>query len=298
MSVSKSRLRPGRLGPFVVGYRGWLLERGYAPGTVGHEVGFLSALGRWMLDEELEVEQLDGGVVDAFTATRHADGLRSSIARRPRSLLIYLRELGVIPPECDESSTPLAELITGYREWLLVERGLAAITVVRYVALAQRFLGERACAADGLGVKDLRGEHVAAFLLRECERLSVGSAKGKVGELRSLLRYLFMRGLTPLALADSVPQVAGWRDSGIPELIARADVERLIVCCDRSSLDGTRDVAILLLLARLGLRSVEVSRLELADLDWRAGELVVRGKGGREDRLPLPEDVARRWPRI
>jgi integrase len=141
-------------------------------------------------------------------------------------------------------------------------------------------------------VKDLGGEHVTAFLLRECERLSVDSAKGKVGELRSLLRFLFVRGLIGLALGDAVPPVASWRDSRIPRAVPRADVERLIVSCDRSTLDGARDAAIVLLLARLGLRSIEVARLELSDLDWRAGELLVRGKGGREDRLPLPTAVS------
>jgi site-specific recombinase XerD len=292
MSVSKSRLRPGRLGSFVVGYRGWLLERGYAPGTVDHELGFLGALGRWMIDEALEVEQLNAGLVDAFVEVRRAEGLRSSsVARRPWSLLIYLRELGVVAPDRGRASSPLEVLIGSYREWLLVDRGLAAITVVRYEALARRFLSGRVSAADELGVRDLGGEHVTGFLLRECERLSVGSAKGKVGELRSLLRFLFLRGFTPFALAESVPQIAGWRDTEIPQLMPREDVERLIAGCDRSTLDGARDVAMLLLLARLGLRSVEVARLELADLDWRAGEMVVHGKGGREDRLPLPDDV-------
>ena len=78
-------------------------------------------------------------------------------------------------------------------------------------------------------MKDLSGEHVTAFLLRECERLSVDSAKGKVGELRSLLRFLFVRGLIPLALGDAVPPVAGWRDTRIPRAVPPADVERLIV---------------------------------------------------------------------
>lgn len=288
--MSKSRLRPGRLGPFVDGYGVWLLERGYAPGTVEHELGFLCALGRWMIDEGMDVRQLDAGVVDAFAEARRAEAV-SSIARRPRSLLAYLRELGAVGPERDEPLTPLAELIGRYREWLLVERGLAAVTVVRYEALACRFLGERVRPADELGVAGLGGEHVTAFLLRECERLSVASVKGKVGELRALLRFLFVRGFTEMALWESVPSVAGWKDTEIPQLMPRADVERLIACCDRSTFDGARDVAMLLLLARLGLRSLEVAQLELDDLDWRAGELMVRGKGGRQDRLPITDDV-------
>lgn len=290
--MSESRLEPGRLGPFVDGYRAWLLERGYSPGTVEHELRFLSVLGRWMVAEDLEVGQLDGEVIAAFVDAHRADGrVAAVVARGSRSLLIYLRELGAVGPEPDDPLTALGELIEEYRQWLVGDRGLSSLTVARYVALATRFLGERVSVVDELGVKNLSGEHVTAFLLRECERLSVDSAKGKVGELRSLLRFLFVRGLTGLALGDAVPPVAGWRDTRIPRVVPPADVERLIGSCDRSTLDGARDAAIVLLLARLGLRSIEVARLELADLDWRAGEVLVRGKGGREDRLPLPDDA-------
>ena len=290
--MSESRLELGRLGPFVEGYRVWLLERGYSPGTVGHELRFLGVLGRWMAAEDLVVGQLDGDVIAAFVEAHRVEGrFAAVVARGSRSLLIYLRELAVVGPERRDPVTPLRELIEEYRLWLISERGLAPLTVTRYVALATRFLGARVSVVDELGVKDLSGEHVAAFVLRECERLSVDSAKGKVGELRSLLRFLFVRGLIPLALGDAVPPVASWRDTGIPRAVAPADVERLIASCDGSTLEGARDAAIVLLLARLGLRSIEVARLELSDLDWRAGELLVHGKGGREDRLPLPDEV-------
>ena len=290
--MSESRLELGRLGPFVEGYRVWLLERGYSPGTVGHELRFLGVVGRWMVAEDLAVGQLDGDVIAAFVEAHRVKGrVAAVVARGSRSLLIYLRELGAVGPERDDPVTPLGELIAEYRQWLISDRGLAPLTVKRYVALATRFLGERVSVVDELGVRDLSGEHVAAFVLRECERLSVDSAKGKVGELRSLLRFLFVRGLIALALGDAVPLVASWRDTGIPRAVAPGDVERLIGSCDRSTLEGARDAAIMLLLARLGLRSIEVARLELADLDWRAGELLVHGKGGREDRLPLPDEV-------
>lgn len=292
MSVSKCRFESGRLGPFVDGYRERLLERGYAPGTVEHELRFLRAVGRRMTTERVTLDQLDAAVIATFVAAGIAEGRDAgALARGSRSLLIYLREVGVVGPERGEPVTALGELIERYRGWLVDERGLAPLTVTRYVALARRFLGERVSAADELGVHDLDGEKVAAFLLRECERLSVDSAKGKVGELRSLLRFLFVRGLIPLALGDAVPAVASWRGTRIPHTVPTGDVERLAASCDRSTLDGTRDLAIVLLLARLGLRSIEVARLELADLDWRAGEVVVRGKGGYEDRLPLLDDV-------
>lgn len=205
---------------------------------------------------------------------------------------MYLRELGVVGPDPGELVTPLGELIEQYRQWLVGDRGLAPLTVTRYVALASRFLGERVSAVDELGVKDLDGGRVSAFLLRECERLSVDSAKGKVGELRSLLRFLFVRGPIGLALGDPVPPVASWRDTGIPRAVPPADVERLIASIDRSTLDGTRDAAIVLLLARLGLRSIEVARLELADLNWRAGDLLV-ARQGRQRESPA---ATRRYP--
>jgi integrase/recombinase XerD len=187
--------------------------------------------------------------------------------------------------------TPVEALVDGYREWLVVERGLATATVLRYEMLARRFLTARASCSDELGVENLSGADVSAFLLGECERVSIASAKGKVAELRSLLRFLHVRGFTAMALADSVPSVAGWRETTIPPTMPRADIELLLACCQRSTLTGARNLAILMLLARLGLRSIEVARLELGDLDWRAGELVVRGKARREDRLPLPDDV-------
>jgi integrase len=137
----------------------------------------------------------------------------------------------------------------------------------------------------------LTGADVTAFLLGECSRLAVGSAKGVANELRSLLRFLYLEGLTPLALATAVPPVAGWRDTGLPAGLGPSDVHALLDSCDRLRPMGARDFAMLLLLARLGLRSAEVAALTFGDVDWRAGEIVVRGKGRRQDRLPLPVEV-------
>lgn len=291
--MSGTRRKPGRLGPFVDGYRTRLLELGYTPGTVRGMLRVLGQLGRWMAGEGLEAGQVDAAAVEAFLAARRADGdRRAPTVRALGQLLKYLREVGVMAPEEGRQElTPFEGLIGDYRGWLVVERGLASATVLRYETLARRFLGERVAPDDELGVGDLTGAEVSAFLVRECARVSVGSAKGRVAELRSLLRFLHVRGLAALALADAVPPVAGWRDTGIPETIARAEVERLLAGCDRTRLDGVRDFAILTLLARLGLRSIEVARLELDDLDWRGGEIVVRGKARRQDRLPLPRDV-------
>jgi site-specific recombinase XerD len=291
--MSGTRRKPGALGPFVEGYRVRLLELGYTPGTTRGMLEVLGQLGRWMDEEGVELGKLDVAAIKAFRAARRAGGdRRVASVGELRQLVRYLREVRVMAPEeGPRELTPLEGLLAEYRQWLLSERGLAPATVHRYEMLARRFLGERVLPEDALGVAGLTGAEVSAFLVRECARLAVGSAKGRVAELRSLLRFLHVRGLTASALAESVPPVAGWRETGIPRTIARGEVERLLAGCDRSRLDGVRDFAILILLARLGLRSIEVARLELDDLDWRSGEIVVRGKARRQDRLPLPGDV-------
>ncbi len=288
--MSGTRGGPVRLDRYVDGYRAWLLARGYTPSTVRMQLMLLRRLDRWMAGEGLDARELDGGVVDVFLAAWRATG-RSRMPGSFVSLLGHLREEGVIAPEDPGLVTPLDELIERYRECLVGEWGLATTTVRRYVMLARRFLAGRGSPGDGLGVRHLTGVEVSGFLLEECGRLSVGAAKARVAELRSLLRFLYLRGLTALALADAVPSVAGWRDVDVPQTIAAADIDRLLLSCERSEHLGARDFAVLMLLARLGLRSVEVARLELDDVDWRAGEIMVRGKARRFDRLPLPGDV-------
>jgi integrase len=125
----------------------------------------------------------------------------------------------------------------------------------------------------------------------ECGRVSAGSAKGRVAELRAVLRFLHVQGFTPLRLGTAVPPAGGWRLAGLPPAMTAADVLLLLDNCDRGTDVGVRDFAIMTLVARLGLRSIEVARLELRDVDWRAGELVDRGKARRQDRLPLPAGV-------
>jgi site-specific recombinase XerD len=291
--MSGPRRKPGLLGPFVEGYRARLLELGYTPGTVRGMLTVLGQLGRWMEAENVEPGRLSVAAVEAFITARRAGGdRRVASLGELRQLVAYLREFGAMTPEgAPQAPTPLEAFIADYRRWMRSERGLAAMTVLRYEALARRFLGERITDGDPRGVEGLTGTEVSAFLVRECSRVSLGAAKGRTAELRALLRFLHLRGLVTHALADALPGVAGWRQTGIPRTIIASDVSRLLDGCDRSQIDGARDFAILILLARLGLRSIEVARLEIGDLDWASGEIVVRGKARREDPLPLPGDV-------
>lgn len=288
--MSGSRRKPGPLGPFVEGYRAWLLERGYATSVVIRSLGTLGHLGRWMERDAVAVDQLSHERVSAFLAEYRDD--RSHLpSASVWPLLEYLRAQGAVAPDPPPTVTQVEQLVDEYRDWLLRERGLAPSTVRGSSQLARRFLTERVCPNDPHGVRRITAAEINGFLLRECVRVSTGTAGCCTYWLRSLLRYLAVCGLADSGLAHAVPRVARWRDATIPQFPARLDIDRLLAACDRDAPAGVRDYAVLLLLARLGLRAVEVSRLQLDDLDWRAGEITVNGKAHRRDQLPLPSDV-------
>lgn len=283
----------GPLAQFADGYRDELARLGFTMNSVVTHVVLMGQLNRWMTQAGLGVDALDPARIDEFFDGCRAGGqTRVPTARVLAPLLAHLRAVGVLDPPQAGPRTPLEELLERFERHLVEARGLAPTTVVGHVATARRFLSERASATeDDTGVEGLSGAVVTTFLLRESERLTVGSAKNRVTGLRSLLRFLRLGGMVSTDLAAAVPPVAGWRDTGLPAASTMLDVAALVASCDRSRPAGLRDQAILLLLARLGLRSCEVAGLELGDFDWRAGELGVRGKGGTSARLPLPTDV-------
>lgn len=182
------------------------------------------------------------------------------------------------------------EVVAGYRAYLLLERGVRAATVVSYEPDARVFLSVRP-AGDGRGLEGLTAGEVSGFLSRECERRRVSAARQLVTVARSVLRYLFLAGVIAAPLDWAVPAVAPVRGRSLPRGVSPETVTALLASCDRGRVVGRRDSAIVLLLVRLGLRAGEVAGLGLDDLDWRAGEVLVRGKGGRRDHLPLPVDV-------
>ncbi len=177
-----------------------------------------------------------------------------------------------------------------YRRYLVSERALTEAVAGKYARLAGEFLS--ACRQpDGPGLEDLSAAWVTGYVVAQCRGRPPGSAKFLVTVLRSLLRFLFLAGYTRRQFASAVPTVAHWGAGSLPRALSPETVAALLATCDRSTSAGRRDWAILVLLARLGLRAGEVAGLELDDLDWRAGEISVHGKGSRRERLPLPADV-------
>lgn len=289
--MAGTRRKPGAMGPFVEDYRSRLERAGYTSGSIRWKLKELGRLGRWMSERGLAVEALDEARVVEFLDEARSRGRRRVPTLASFALLLgVLRERQAIAEKATPRLTALDMLVGRYRAWMVEDRGLAAATVLRYENLARRFLHELST-GDGADVADVTGATVARFLLDECGRVSVGAAKGRVAELRSLLRFLYVEGLIGVPLAASVPPVAGWRDTTIPRSVTAEQVRDLLDSCERACAVGMRDFAILMLVARLGLRSAEVARMELGDIAWRAGELAVRGKGRRHDRLPVPVDV-------
>ncbi len=189
-----------------------------------------------------------------------------------------------------EPGDAVERLLAGYRRYLRFERGVCEATADCYEPRARRFLARRRGLED-LGLDRLTAADVTAFLAHECPLRGVAEARVLVVVMRSVLRYLYLAGLVAAPLEWAVPAVAVVRDRSLPRAVEPEVVGALLSSCDRARTVGLRDYAILSLLARLGLRACEVGRICLDDVNWRAGEILIRGKGGREDLLPLPADV-------
>jgi integrase/recombinase XerD len=285
--VSRVRVR-GPLAEHAAGFAEFLAAAGYTPLSAANQVRVLAHLSRWMEGRGLGAGELTGQRVREFLAARRAAGYTCWLSERGVApLLGFLRGLGVVPePGYPVPAAGADVLLDRYRGYLAAERGLAARTVRYYLDEARGFLAGR---EDGLG--SLTAGEVSGFVVARCRQRSTGSAKILVTALRSLLRFLVVEGLAPPGVQGAVPSVAGWRGGWLPKALPDGEVAGLLASCDRDTAAGRRDFAVLVLLSRLGLRACEVAALELDDIGWRAGTVTVRGKGRRDEQLPLPPDA-------
>ena len=266
-----------------------LRSLGYAPFTYRAKMRFVSQLARWAQAKGLFIEDIDATWIEKAIKQRPT----CFVERRKalQQFLDHLRERGVAAElEPDDNDSPAAALERCYATYLRQERGLVAVTLINYLGFIHSFLAERfrrGC------VKPARLTHrdVADFMLRQVKTMSPGRAKLMGTALRSFLGFIFLSGETTTDLSRAVPSVRQFRLAAVPKYVAAGEVERVLASCDLTMPIGRRDHAILLLLARLGLRGGEVVKLELGDIRWREGDLLVRGKGRIRDRMPLPKDV-------
>jgi len=280
----------GPLAPWAQGFEEYLAGEGFRSGA--DHLYLMAQMSRWMDAAGLEIGIMSSSLTDGFAAWRTAQGFASPVSPQRLSLLVdYLVGVGVCSG-CEAALTQTFEetVLERYRCYLIGQRGFGADSVRVYVDVARLFLAW--LVADGVvGLGDVAAGEVTRFVVDEVRRLKVASAKAMTTRLRSLLRFFYIEGLVVAPLADAVPSVAGWRLATLPKALPAAEVAALLRSCDRRSAIGRRDFAILVVLSRLGLRAGEAARLGLGDIDWRCGELTVRGKGNRIDRLPLPVDV-------
>jgi len=290
-STRVSRVKvSGPLAPFADAYREELERRGYTAWSVVDGLRQVARLSCWIEAHGLSVESLRRAQLERFVDDFRGQGYqRRCSVRGLLTVLDVLCALGVLEPERPVSPiTPIDALLASFEDYLLAERSLAASTAASYVAAAVRFLdglsGEVALAATTAG-------DVTEAVLRESERVSASTAQSFVAALRSFLRFCFIEGLVESDLSEAVLTVSSRRRSSLPKGISHGHARALLDACDRRRAIGRRDYAVILTLLRLGLRAGEVAALTLDGIDWRAAEIVVVGKRGRRDRLPLPADV-------
>ena len=289
------KLHRYRYGPFsehITGYADLLSQQGYSDYCSWTKIRLVGEFGCWLDRKHVRIVMLDEHQVDVFLRTwlskkRFRKGERATLTL----LLKHLRRKAVIPARLEKTCQSPADLIEqDYRRYLLDERNLVWGTVEGYIAIVRRFLSH-IFPEGNVELDKLCPECIAKFVLHDSNSRGRRACQLATTALRSLLRFLFQKGELPTNLAPSVPTVAGWRLSELPHYLEPAQVEKVLKCCDRDRKVGKRNYAILLLLARLGLRAGEVAQLSLEDIDWGAGELRIQGKGGRIDRLPLPQSV-------
>lgn len=275
----------GPLAAFASGFTVRLREQGYSRRALSAHRGLVADLSKWLAGERLEVAALTPEVAEQFLRARCKTGAASRLSSRSlQPLFSYLRELGELPAPA-AVRTPVDELLNIFQRYQLEERGLATGTVSNHVRVARLFLDT--CPdpvytrLTGLVASDITG-----FVLKQCGKGRTAYPPTVVHGLRALLRFLYVDGRISRDLASAVPAVATPRRA-LPRALDAGQLEQLLGSCDRGTAIGIRDFAILTVLARLGLRAGELTRLQLNDLDWRSGEVLIRGKGFRLERLPL-----------
>jgi integrase/recombinase XerD len=283
----------GLLSPFREGFGTWLETAGYSRKMCAVHLRLMGDLSCWLGGREETVAGLSTRLLAEFIAGRRAAGQRTGLSMRAlRPLAEYLRGTGaVLAEEPGPPPGPVEEAIAEYASYLHAERGLAAGTIEHEIVLVRAFLAGRVREGGFKDLGSLTAADVQAFVL-DCARSASPARVQRTGTaLRSLLRFLHLRGVTAFSLAGAVPTAAGWKLSGLPRHLTQQEAARMVESCDLATVTGRRDRAVLLLLARMGLRAGEAAGLRLDDIGWRSGEITVRGKGSRHERLPLPPDV-------
>jgi site-specific recombinase XerD len=284
-----ARLRVGPLASYLDAYLKRIEQEGFLSSSVPMQMYAIARFSRWLQTQHFDLHQVDEVAVERFLQ-RDPNMVHGSEAAPLRRFLAMLREIGLTAAKPPEPRNGQQRFIDEYRRYLLQERGLAETSLLNYVPFAEQLLSSRFRQSD-MNLSELTATDVTKFMRDRVHQLSPGRAKLLVTALRSFLRYLRHQGEISVDLAGCVPPVAAWSLSTVPKFLPAGTVQRILDSCERDTRDGKRNYAVLLLLARLGLRASEAVALRLNDIDWDNGRITIRCKGGRWAQLPLPADV-------
>jgi len=266
---------------------------GHSQQSAGNNFRVVCDFSRWLLRKRLGLADLNEQLAEHYLQLRSRRGSLFGQDRATlRRLLAVLRDVGAIAPKRPEVlvSGPLEKLESDFERYLTQERGLARTAIIRQEPILRQFLREQ-CAGRRGSLSNLSAADVSGFFERHVHDHGPRSAQIMSSLLRSFLRYLRYRGKISCDLASSVPTVRTWKLASLPSYLDPREIERVLSACDRHNPLGRRDYAILLVLARMGLRANEIRLLTLDDIDWESGQLTVRGKSGRNALMPLPREV-------
>ncbi len=293
---SKSRVRlSGPLEPFIAGFDAELARLGYTPAGTRRKLEAVAHLSHWLAERGMTAGDIEAKTIGEFVAAPRAAGYTSQLTGRSLAwMLDYLRGLGAVRPAAGPGPvTAAGQLLERFGAFLAAERGLAGKTRGAHLDAARRFLAACGRAGDGgLPVSTLTASEVTAFLADMARIQAPGTTQNTASMLRTFLTWLYAEGLITAPLARAVPGAYRRRRIRMPALLTEAEAAALLDACDRTTVLGLRDYAVVLTLKRLGLRAGEIAALRLDDVAWRPGILIIGGKGGRRDQLPLPCDVA------
>ncbi len=264
---------------------------GYAPSTASAQLALWAQVSRWLEDQGLAVSELTPDRIGEFLEMRGQTHRYLYTIKALSPGLELLRRKGAVPDVEEKAEESAVEVVERqFRRYLLIERGLAEVSAETYVVRARPFLIDRAQRGE-LDLESLTAADVSGFVAGWWPGLSKGPARSTVTALRSLLSFLHASGVVDRPLTSVVPTVASWKLAGLPIGLTPVQVGALLDACDQSAVVGRRDFAIVTVSVRLGLRAGEAAGLTLDDIDWRAGTVMVHGKGNSDERLPLPVDV-------
>ena len=285
------RLKNGPHGQLVELYAARLVRDGLGRRSTWRSLSLLGGLLSWVASSSSTPTELDEGMIDQYLQRRSGrrfvqPGDRAALKR----FLSMLREVGAIAPAVAPPLSPHGQIFEAFSLYLREDRGLAPKSIVRHLPVIRQFLRE-VCPAGAGDLGRISQEHVIRYVERHARDWSAESGKAMCWTLRAFLRYLHYKELNPLPLASCVPSIRRWKLASLPTYLSAAQVQTVLDGCDQATALGRRDYAILMMLAKLGMRAGEVATLTLDDIDWRSGEMLIHAKGRQRARMPIPPDV-------